>query len=461
MSHVERVEELLTLITKSNLNAYITVDPVGAREQAERADLGELDGKLAGVPVAVKDAISTKGLRTTCASRMLENYVPVYDAFVVEKLREEGAIIVGKTNMDEFSMGTSTETSYFGTCRNPWDVSRVPGGSSGGSAAALASFEADMALGSDTGGSIRCPASFCGIVGLKPTYGRVSRFGLVSYGNSLEQIGPMARTVQECALLFEVLAGYDPRDNTCVDTPVPSYSKLLDRELKGLKIGVPKEFFGEGIDPDVERAVWDSINILENVGVSYEEIDLPHLKYSLSSYYVEAMCEASSNLARYCGIIYGYRVQKDHDWHTTFSQSRSLGFGKEVKRRILLGTYALSAGYYDKYYMKALAARSLIRNDFQRAFKHYDAMVAPTMPYVAFKIGEKIEDPLSLYLVDINTVPINIANVPSLSVPCGFKNGLPVGMQIIGDMFDESMLFNIAYQFERCTNFNKYSKAQL
>lgn len=459
MSHIERVEEMLSRIAKSNLNAYITVDHINAREQAERADSGELDGKLAGVPVAVKDAISTKGLRTTCASRMLENYVPPYDAFVVKKLREEGAIILGKTNMDEFSMGTSTETSYFGTCLNPWDISRVPGGSSGGSAAALASLEADMALGSDTGGSIRCPASFCGIVGLKPTYGRVSRFGLVSYGNSLEQIGPMARTVPECALLFEVLAGYDPRDNICVDVPVPNYSKLLSKELKGLKIGIPSEFFGEGIDPDVERAVWDSINALEAMGVSYEEIGLPHLKYSLSAYYVQAMCEASSNLARYSGIIYGYRVQKDHDWHTTFSQSRSLGFGKEVKRRILLGTYALSAGYYDKYYIKALAARSLIRNDFKRAFKNFDALVAPTMPYVAFKIGEKIEDPLALYLVDINTVPINIANVPSLSVPCGFKNSLPIGMQIIGDMFDESTLFNIAYQFEQSTKFNKFAKA--
>ena len=454
MSHLERVEEALNAIRRSNLNAYITVDHSEARKQAEKADAGQLDGRLAGVPVAIKDAISTKGLRTTCASKTLERYVPPYDAFVISKLKQEGAVIIGKTNMDEFSMGTSTETSYFGPSRNPWDIERVPGGSSGGSAAAVTAYEADLALGSDTGGSIRCPASFCGVVGLKPTYGRVSRSGLVSYGNSLEQIGPLARTVRECALLFEVIAGHDPGDSTSVAVPVPDCTASLENEISGLKVGIPLDFFGEGVDPEVQTATWNAIQTLEDLGVSSEEISLPNLQYALSAYYVQAMSEASSNLARYCGIIYGHRIQKDHDWHTTFSENRSIGFGNEVKRRILLGTYALSAGYYDKYYIKALKARELIRRDFKRAFERCDALIAPTMPHTAFKIGEKIEDPLALYKVDINTVPINIANIPSLSIPCGWKGKLPIGMQIIGDMWAESTIFNIGFQFELNTEFN-------
>ena len=454
MSHLERVEEVLNTIRRSNLNAYITVDRSEARKQAEKTDAGQLDGRLAGVPVAIKDAISTKGLRTTCASKMLERYVPPYDAFVISKLKQEGAVIIGKTNMDEFSMGTSTETSYFGPSRNPWDIERVPGGSSGGSAAAVTAYEADLALGSDTGGSIRCPASFCGVVGLKPTYGRVSRSGLVSYGNSLEQIGPLARTVRECALLFEVIAGHDPGDSTSVAVPVPDCTASLENEISGLKVGIPLDFFGEGVDPEVQTATWNAIQTLEDLGVSSEEISLPNLQYALSAYYVQAMSEASSNLARYCGIIYGHRIQKDHDWHTTFSENRSIGFGNEVKRRILLGTYALSAGYYDKYYIKALKARELIRRDFKRAFERCDALIAPTMPHTAFKIGEKIEDPLALYKVDINTVPINIANIPSLSIPCGWKGKLPIGMQIIGDMWAESTIFNIGFQFELNTEFN-------
>jgi len=454
VSHLERVEEALNAIRRSNLNAYITVDYSEARKQAEKADAGQLDGRLAGVPVAIKDAISTKGLRTTCASKTLERYVPPYDAFVISKLKQEGAVIIGKTNMDEFSMGTSTETSYFGPSRNPWDIERVPGGSSGGSAAAVTAYEADLALGSDTGGSIRCPASFCGVVGLKPTYGRVSRSGLVSYGNSLEQIGPLARTVRECALLFEVIAGHDPGDSTSVAVPVPDCTASLENEISGLKVGIPLDFFGEGVDPEVQTATWNAIQTLEDLGVSSEEISLPNLQYALSAYYVQAMSEASSNLARYCGIIYGHRIQKDHDWHTTFSENRSIGFGNEVKRRILLGTYALSAGYYDKYYIKALKARELIRRDFKRAFERCDALIAPTMPHTAFKIGEKIEDPLALYKVDINTVPINIANIPSLSIPCGWKGKLPIGMQIIGDMWAESTIFNIGFQFELNTEFN-------
>jgi len=454
MSHLERVEEVLNTIRRSNLNAYITVDRSEARKQAEKTDAGQLDGRLAGVPVAIKDAISTKGLRTTCASKMLERYVPPYDAFVISKLKQEGAVIIGKTNMDEFSMGTSTETSYFGPSRNPWDIERVPGGSSGGSAAAVAAHEADLALGSDTGGSIRCPASFCGVVGLKPTYGRVSRSGLVSYGNSLEQIGPLARTVRGCALLFEIIAGHDPGDSTSVNVAVPDCTASLENEISGLKVGIPLDFFGEGVDPEVQTATWNAIQTLEDLGVSAEEMSLPNLQYALAAYYVQAMSEASSNLARYCGIIYGHRIQRDRDWHTTFSENRAIGFGKEVKRRILLGTYALSAGYYDKYYIKALKARELIRRDFKRAFKQYDALVAPTMPHTAFKIGEKIEDPLALYKVDINTVPINIANVPSLSIPCGRKGKLPIGMQIIGDMWAESRIFNIAFQFELNTEFS-------
>jgi aspartyl-tRNA(Asn)/glutamyl-tRNA(Gln) amidotransferase subunit A len=456
MSHREHVEELLDAIRRSKLNAFITVDYEGARQQAKEADAGELNGRLAGIPIAIKDAISTKGLRTTCASKMLEHYVPPYDAFVVKKLREEGAVIIGKTNMDEFSMGTSTETSFFGPCKNPWDLECVPGGSSGGSAAAVAAHEADLALGSDTGGSIRCPASFCGVVGLKPTYGRVSRNGLVSYGNSMEQIGPIARTVEACAALFGVIAGHDPWDSTSRDAPVPHYVAKLADEIAGLEVGVPQDFFGEGVDPVVEDATWEAIAVLESLGVHAKETSMPNLKYALSAYYIQAMSEASSNLARYSGIIYGHRVQKDHDWHTTFSENRASGFGKEVKRRILLGTYALSAGYYNKYYLKARKARALISRDFQRVFKQFDALIAPTMPYAAFKIGEKIEDPLSLYKVDINTVPINLANVPSLSVPCGRKGHLPIGMQIIGDQFNEQLLFNIAFQFEQNTK-NKHA----
>ena len=457
MSHRERIERALETIERSDLNAFITVDYEGARRQAAEADAGKIDGKLAGMAIAIKDAISTKGLRTTCASKMLEHYVPPYDAFVIRRLRAEGAVLIGKTNMDEFSMGASTETSFFGPCKNPWDTNRVPGGSSGGSAASVAAYEADLALGSDTGGSIRCPASFCGVVGLKPTYGRVSRSGLISYGNSLEQIGPIARTVKECATLFEVIAGHDPADSTSLSQPAPRYSKSLADDVTGLKIGVPIDFFGEGVDPTVENATRDAIDVLVDLGAEALEISMPSLKYALSAYYVLAMSEASSNLARYCGIVYGHRVQKDHDWHRTFSENRALGFGKEVKRRVLLGTYALSAGYYDKYYLKALKARTLIKADFQRAFQKHDVLIAPTMPRIAFKLGEKIEDPLALYKVDINTVPVNLANVPALSIPCGEKSRLPIGMQIIGDQLKETLLFNVAWQFEHNTKFNKYA----
>jgi len=358
--------------------------------------------------------------------------------------------------MDEFAMGTSTETSYFGPTRNPWDLDRVPGGSSGGSAAAVAAGEAPAALGSDTGGSIRCPASFCGIVGLKPTYGLVSRYGLVSYANSLEQIGPLALTVEDAALVLDVIAGHDPRDSTSADTP-GGYLSALDRGVDGLTLGVPEEYFGEGVNPKVERSVWDAISKLEELGASWKEVSLPHTKYALAAYYIIAMSEASSNLARFDGLRYGLRLGADQDWHTTFSDIRAAGFGPEVKRRVLLGTYALSAGYYGRYYLKALKVRTLIKEDFERALSvgGADLLVTPTMPFPAFKIGERIEDPLSLYMADVFTVPINLAGVPAISVPCGFADGLPIGLQIIGRHFDEVSVLRAAKAYEDATPYHE------
>ncbi len=448
----ESVEEVVTSlfdnIEKSELNAFITLAKESALKEARKVDRNGAKGALGGIPIALKDCISTKGIETTCGSRILKGYVPPYDAHVVERLRAEGAIIIGKTNMDEFAMGPSTETSYFGPTKNPHDLSRVAGGSSGGSAAAVAGEGVPIALGSDTGGSVRCPASFCGIVGLKPTYGLVSRYGLIAYANSLEQIGPFACNVEDVALLLNVIAGYDPRDSTSMDKKC-EYTKELRDDVSDVKIGVPKEFFGEGIDEDVEKAVWNGIKILEDVGASYTEISLPHTKYSLAAYYIIAMSEASSNLARFDGLRYGLRLGKDEDWHTTFSEIRAQGFGEEVKRRVLLGTYALSAGYYGKYYLKALKVRTLVKRNFDAALKDVDVLITPTMPFPAFKIGEKTDDPLALYLADVNTVPINLAGVPSISVPCGFSGKLPIGMQIIGRHFDEGKILRMAYTFER------------
>ncbi|MCX9087059.1 MAG: Asp-tRNA(Asn)/Glu-tRNA(Gln) amidotransferase subunit GatA, partial [Candidatus Methanoperedens sp.] len=378
--------------------------------------------------------------------------IPPYDAHVIEKLKEAGAIIIGKANMDEFAMGSSTETSFYGPTLNPWDTTRVPGGSSGGSAAAVAGGEAPLSLGSDTGGSVRCPASFCGVVGLKPTYGVISRYGLISYANSLEQIGPFATSVRDVATLFDVISGHDPRDSTSVDRET-NYSSALINDVKGLKIGVPEEYFAEGTDKNVEKSVRDAINTLEELGATSVEVKMPHTKYALSAYYVIAMSEASSNLARFDGMRYGLRTE-DSDWHTTFSQVRAAGFGDEVKRRILLGTYALSAGYHDKYYLKALKIRTLIKQDFERAFRDADVLIAPTMPYPAFKLGEKIDDPISLYLADVDTVPINLAGVPSISLPCGFSGGLPIGMQVIGKHFDEAAILRTAFAFEENTDFH-------
>jgi aspartyl-tRNA(Asn)/glutamyl-tRNA(Gln) amidotransferase subunit A len=447
----EVVSSCLERIDSGKLNTFITIANESAIEAAQKNE-GHT-GPLAGVPIAIKDNISTKGIQTTCASRILGGYVPPYDAHVIERLKEAGAVIVGKVNMDEFAMGTSTETSYYGPTLNPWNTGTVPGGSSGGSAATVAAGEVPLSLGSDTGGSVRCPASFCGVVGLKPTYGVISRYGLISYANSLEQIGPIASNVADMTLLFNVIAGHDQRDSTSVIYE-SDYTKALVDDVKGLTIGVPKEYFGEGIDPTVEKSVWDGVQRLEDLGASWKEVEMSHTKYALAAYYVIAMSEASSNLARFDGMRYGLRLEKDHDWHTTYSEIRAQGFGEEVKRRILLGTYALSAGYMDKYYLKALKVRTLIRQDFEQALKDTDVLIAPTMPTPAFKLGEKISDPLTLYMADVNTVPVNLAGVPSLSLPCGFSEGLPIGLQIMGHPFDEETVIRTAYTFEQNTNFH-------
>ncbi|MGB2841381.1 MAG: Asp-tRNA(Asn)/Glu-tRNA(Gln) amidotransferase subunit GatA [Halobacteriota archaeon] len=459
----ELILKIYERIERSELNAFITLNKENAVEKAIEVDKKRNEEeyvrkKLLGVPIAIKDCISTKGLQTTCASKILSGYIPPYDATVIEALKREGAIIIGKTNMDEFCMGTSTETSYYGPTINPHDLSRVPGGSSGGSAAAISAGETVLALGSDTGGSIRCPASFCGVVGLKPTYGLVSRYGLIAYANSLEQIGPMASNVTDTALLLEVIAAKDERDSTQVkikNNAATNYcaSSLLnvnedaDKEVRGMKIGVPKEFI-EGVSPEVEKSVWNAVHKFEDSGAEYELISMRDLKYALAAYYIIAMSEASSNLARFDGLRYGLRSGKDEDWHTTFSRIRGEGFGDEVKRRIILGTYALSAGYYGRYYLKALKVRTLIKNEFEAALKKHDILAMPTMPFVAFKLGERIKDPLSLYLADVNTVPVNLAGVPSISIPCGFSYGLPIGLQLVSGHFEEDKILKAALCFD-------------
>jgi aspartyl-tRNA(Asn)/glutamyl-tRNA(Gln) amidotransferase subunit A len=385
---------------------------------------------------------------------MLKNFVPPYAAAVIERIKREHGVIIGKTNMDEFALGSSTDTRHFGPTRNPWDLSRVPGGSSGGSAACIATDEAILALGTDTGGSIRCPASYCSVVGLKPTYGLVSRYGLIAYANSLEQIGPMAKDVYDCALFLTVIAGHDSKDGTSVKAAPKDYMEFLKDTVKGFKIGVPIEFFGEGTSDEVKKQVWNGIQKLEELGASCEETSLPTLEHSLATYYIIAMSEASSNLARYDGIRYGYRVDKDEgDWTTVYSRNRRIGFGAEVRRRIILGTYALSAGYYNKYYLKALKVRTLIRKDFDEAFKKFDVLIGPTMPFPPFKIGEKIKDPLALYMSDVDTVSANLAGLPAISVPCGFTNGLPIGMQIMAPPLREDLTLQAAYTFEQNTSY--------
>lgn len=403
------------------------------------------DGALAGTAVAVKDNISTKGIQTTCGSKILEGYVPPYDAYVVELLRQAGAAIVGKTNMDEFGMGTTTETSAFGPTQNPADPERVPGGSSGGSAAAVAAGLAPMALGTDTGGSIRCPAAFCGIVGLKPTYGRVSRYGLIAYANSLEQIGPMARTVEDVSKLMSVIARYDPRDSTMIDRP---YDHRPSAEIKGLRIGIPEEYFGEGVDPRVGETVRDAVGVLEGLGAETVPVSIPGMRHALAAYYVICTSEASSNLARFDGVRYGPAVDTRKSWHEAYQDLRLELFGAEVRRRIMLGTFALSAGYAGRYYAKAQVARRNIREDFERALREVDVIAGPTMPTTAFRLGEK-SDPLSMYLSDILTVPANLAGIPAISVPCGRVDGLPVGLQLMGRQFEDERVVDTAFAYEQ------------
>ncbi|MBC7346413.1 MAG: Asp-tRNA(Asn)/Glu-tRNA(Gln) amidotransferase subunit GatA [Clostridia bacterium] len=438
---------------EDKVKAFVTVTRKLALEQAAAIEVrlarGEELSPLAGLPLALKDNLCTRGLRTTCSSRMLAEWVPPYSATVVERLAEAGMVLVGKTNMDEFAMGSSTENSAFFPTRNPWDLERVPGGSSGGSAAAVAAGEVVYALGSDTGGSIRQPASFCGVVGLKPTYGLVSRYGLVAFASSLDQIGPLTRDVTDCALVLQAIAGHDPRDSTSAPVPVPDYVAALgDGRLAGLKIGVPKEYFPPGIEPGVRQAVERALGYLEEAGARCEETSLPHTPYALPAYYLVAPAEASSNLARYDGVQYGYRTEAE-DLRQMYRRTRRLGFGAEVKRRIMLGTYALSAGYYDAYYLKALKVRRLIKEDFDRAFGRFAVLVTPTSPTVAFRLGEKIADPLAMYLSDLFTIPVNMAGLPGLSVPCGFSNGLPVGLQIIGPPFSEALLLRVGYAVEQ------------
>jgi len=441
------------------VGAYLYVAKEEAQSKAKEIDdkisRGESIGALGGVPIAIKDNISVKGMQNTCASKILERYVAPYDAHIVEKLKKEDAVILGKLNMDEFAMGSSNENSAYKLVRNPWDLDRVPGGSSGGAAASVASFEAPLSLGSETGGSVRQPASLCGVVGLKPTYGRISRYGLVAFGSTLDQVGPFGRDVEDCALITQHISGFDHRDSTTADVAVQDYTKSLTKDIRGKRIGIPKEFFGEGLNDDVRKSVEEAIRVLKDNGAIIEECSLPLSEYALAVYYIIASAEASSNLSRFDGIRYGHRTKEFNDAVDIYYKSRNEGFGQEVKRRIMLGTYALSAGYYDAYYKKALKVRNLIKQDFQRVFKEFNAVVSPTTPTPAFKIGEKVDDVLSMYLSDIYTVPVNIAGIPAISVPCGKVNGLPVGLQLMGDYFREDLLFNLAYSYEQSTDWHK------
>lgn len=449
-AYLKRIEAL-----DPKIGAYLTVIADLAHQQADDIDRRRAEGKelpaLAGVPVALKDNLCTQGVKTTCASKILGNFVPPYDATVVAKLKANGAIILGKLNMDEFAMGSSNENSAFGPVHNPWDLDRVPGGSSGGAAAAVAAREAAYAIGSDTGGSIRQPAALCGVVGMKPTYGRVSRYGLVAFASSLDQIGPLTRDVTDCALVLAAIADHDPKDSTSADISVPDYQKALNGDIKGLRVGIPKEYFIEGMDPQNRTLVEKVIARLEALGASCEETSLPHTEYALPAYYLVAPAEASSNLARYDGVGYGFRAQAEGPESIVdmYMETRRQGFGPEVKRRIMLGTYALSSGYYDAYYLKALKVRSLIRQDFETAFQRFDVLVAPTTPTPAFRLGEKVNDPLSMYLSDLFTIPVNMAGIPALSIPCGFAGGLPVGVQIMGKAFDEAGILRVAYAIEQ------------
>jgi aspartyl-tRNA(Asn)/glutamyl-tRNA(Gln) amidotransferase subunit A len=442
---------------EARVKGFITVTPEAALTQARMVDearrRGERLSPMAGIPVAVKDNFCTKGVPTTCGSRILEGFVPPFQGTVAGRLADAGAVILGKTNMDEFAMGSSTENSAFFPTRNPWDLDRVPGGSSGGSAAAVAAGEAVIGFGSDTGGSVRQPASFCGVVGLKPTYGLVSRFGLVAFASSLDQIGPLALDVTDAALALQVIAGHDPLDSTSARYHSPDYRAGIDRGVKGLRIGVPKEYFGPGTEPAVESAVREAIDRLVTLGAEAEECSLPHTDHALAAYYIIAPAECSANLARYDGVRYGLRAAGAETLGEMYAKTRAQGFGAEVERRIMLGTYALSSGYYDAYYLKAQKVRTLVRRDFQRAFEKYDLLAAPTSPTVAFKQGEKTDDPLAMYLADVCTIPVNLAGLPGLSLPCGEAGGLPIGLQLIGQPLDEATLFHAAYAHEQASGF--------
>ena len=457
--HIDDVEPIV--------RAYLLLDWEGAMRKAQELDAklkkGEKLGLLAGIPVAIKDNMCTSGLKTTCASRILENFIPPYDAHVVERLKEADAVIIGKTNMDEFAMGSSTENSAFKLTRNPWDVKRIPGGSSGGSAVATAAGAAFMALGSDTGGSVRQPAALCGVTGLKPTYGRVSRYGLVAFGSSLDQIGPITRDVRDAALLLQVIAGRDLKDSTSADVPVPDYLKEIEKPVKGLRLGLPKEYFMEGLNEEIRRAVEEAVRVYKGLGLSIQEVSLPHTPYAVAVYYIIATAEASSNLARYDGVRYGYRVANAKNIIDMYSRSRAEGFGREVKRRIMLGTYALSSGYYEAYYLKASKVRNLIRQDFSRAFEGgstagrqaVDFILCPTSPTPAFKLGERLANPLEMYLSDVYTIPANLAGIPGISIPCGFtKENLPIGLQLMARPFEEAGLLQVARAHERETHWH-------
>ena len=459
LSAVEATKAVLDRIeaVEGTFHCYVTVDAEGALKSAEQVqqqiDSGELRGPLAGVPVAVKDNISTKGMRTTCASHILDNYIPTFSAEAVNRLQRAGAVILGKTNMDEFAMGSTTETSYFGETKNPWNPEHVPGGSSGGSAAAVAAKECFCALGSDTGGSIRQPASFCGVVGMKPTYGTVSRYGLIAYGSSLDQIGPLTKDVTDCATLLDVIAGHDAKDSTSTARDDGPFAEALVDDVQGMRIGIPRDYFGEGLDAEVREAVLGAVKTLQERGAIVEEFDLSLVDYAIPAYYVIACAEASSNLARFEGVKYGYRAPEYDGLHSMFKRTRSEGFGAEVKRRIMLGSFVLSSGYYDAYYLKSLRTKALIKSAFDKAFERFDVIVSPAAPTTAPKLGASLSDPIKMYLGDIYTISANLAGLPGITVPCGTDSkGLPVGIQMLGDCFQEKKLIRMAYTYEQSQN---------
>jgi len=459
ISSVELTRAVLQRIESvdAQIQAYLRTTPEAALQQAADADRRRAQGEdhpLLGIPLAIKDVLCTRGVETTCGSRILKGFVPPYDATVVAKLRQAGSVLLGKTNTDEFAMGSSTENSGFFTTHNPWDLTRVPGGSSGGSAAAVAVDECLGALGTDTGGSVRQPASFCGVAGLKPTYGRVSRYGLVAFASSLDQIGPLGKDVTDCAILLQTIAGLDPRDATSADKPVDDYVAALSPTVQGMRLGVPREYFSAGLQPEVESAVKRALDVWRQLGAQIIDISMPHTEYALPVYYLLAPAEASANLARYDGVRFGYSHPQAQDMWDSYRRTRQDGFGPEVKRRIMLGTYALSAGYYDAYYLKAQKVRTLIKRDFDQAFEQCDALVAPTAPSTAFRIGEKVNDPLQMYLADIFTLSLNLAGDCGISIPCGFAQDLPIGMQILGDAYDESTVLRVAYAYEQATDWH-------